>query len=174
MSSSPKQDVQTVTPDGVSIERPIDGVRIRPLVTHTDDRGTVMEMYDPRWDWHPDPVVFTYMFTIRPGVVKGWGMHKRHEDRYCLLFGELEVVLYDDRPTSPTYKQLRKVYLSHVQRQLISIPSGVWHADHNIGHIDAVVVNFPTIQYDHSSPDKFRLPLDTDAIPYTFHGAKGW
>jgi len=46
--------------------------------------------------------VFAYVFTLRPGVVKGWGMHLEHEDRYFILHGELEVVMYDDRPASPT------------------------------------------------------------------------
>ena len=36
------------------------------------------------------------------------------------------------------------------------------------------MVNYPTIQYDHSNPDKYRLPLDTDLIPFSFDGAKGW
>ena len=29
-------------------------------------------------------------------------MHKRHEDRYFVLHGEMEVVLYDDREDSST------------------------------------------------------------------------
>ena len=33
------------------------------------------------------------------------------------------------------------------------------------GSRDVVVVNFPTIQYDHTSPDKYRLPLDTEQLP---------
>ena len=37
-----------------------------------------------------------------------------------------------------------------------------------------VVVNFPTIQYDHSAPDKLRLPLDTPEIPYRFEDRPGW
>ncbi len=41
------------------------------------------------------------------------------------------------------------------------IPRGVWHAERCIGGKDAMVVNFPTIQYDHTNPDKYRLPLDT-------------
>ena len=53
------------------------------------------------------------------------------------------------------------------------IPAGIWHADHNIGSRDAVVVNFPTIPYDHASPDKYRLPLDTDRIPYRFEPSRG-
>lgn len=107
-------------------------------------------------------------------MIKGWGVHKRHEDRYFILFGELEVVLFDDRPDSPTRGLVSKVMLTEYRRRLMNIPAGVWHADHNIGNKDAVVINFPTIQYDHTSPDKYRLPLDTDQIPYKFHNPRGW
>ena len=43
-----------------------------------------------------------------------------------------------------------------------------------LGDKDLVLVNFPTIPYDHANPDKFRLPLDTDQIPYRFEGLRGW
>jgi dTDP-4-dehydrorhamnose 3,5-epimerase len=83
------KDGQFVTPEGKPCRRMIEGVRIRDLVLHTDDRGTVCEMFDPRWGWHPDPLVFTYFYTIRPGLIKGWAMHKNHEDRYCIMQGEI-------------------------------------------------------------------------------------
>ena len=60
-----------------------------------------------------------------------------------------------------------------LDRRLVNVPENVWHADHNIGSTDALVVNFPTIQYDHNSPDKYRLPIDTPLIPHDFGGAKG-
>jgi len=65
------QDCPTVTPTGQPLRRLTDGVVIRRLATHTDQRGTVVELFDPRWNFHPDPLDFSYMFTIRPGVVKG-------------------------------------------------------------------------------------------------------
>jgi dTDP-4-dehydrorhamnose 3,5-epimerase len=165
-------DPQSVTADGGSCHRLIDGVKIRDLVLHTDERGTVCEMFDPRWNWHPDPLVFVYCFTVRPGWAKGWAMHQRHEDRYCLLQGEMKVVLFDARPDSPTHGLINEIHLSEQRRQLVNIPAGVWHADENIGMKDALTVNFPTIQYDHAAPDKVRLPLDTNLIPYRFRHAK--
>ena len=30
------------------------------------------------------------------------------------------------------------------------------------------LVNLPTRAYDHAHPDKYRLPLDTDLIPFRF------
>ena len=56
-------------------------------------------MLDLRWNWHPDPIVFTYFFTIRPGFVKGWNLHKDDDEHDS---GEL-------RPASP--QLLREIRL---------------------------------------------------------------
>ncbi len=169
-----KRDVQTVEANGAPLSLLPDGMRIRDLPFHTDERGSVFEMFDPRWEWHPDPVKFVYCFTVRPGVVKGWGLHIQHVDRYILLQGEMELVLYDVRPESSTYKQIIKVYLSESSRKIVNVPRNVWHADRALGNKDAVIVNLPTIPYDHTNPDKYRLPLDTDLIPYSFGPVVGW
>lgn len=152
-------------PDGAPVQRLPEGVVLHPLTTHTDDRGTVCELYDPRWEINSDPLVFAYMFTLRPGAAKGWGVHREHEDRYAFIAGEAEIVLYDEREDSPTFGLETRLFLSGVHRTVLVIPRGVWHAERNIGASDVLVVNFPTIPYDHSNPDKYRLPLDTDELP---------
>lgn len=168
-------DRQTVTPDGKPVMRLTEGVKIRDLTTHVDERGSVAELFDPRWQFHDEPLVFAYSFTIRPGYVKGWNLHKQHEDRYCLLQGEMELVLYDPRPESRTYGEVCKISLNAYHRRLVNVPRNVWHADHNIATTDVVAVNFPTTQYDHANPDKYRLPIDTDLIPHRFPaGARGY
>jgi dTDP-4-dehydrorhamnose 3,5-epimerase len=173
-NQEPKLDRQTVTPQRASLERLPAGVSFYDLPIQIDERGSVRELFDLRWNWHPDPVVFVYCFTIRPGAIKGWGMHQRHEDRYYVLAGEMEAVLYDERPDSPTMGLVAKIVLSQYQARLMNIPAGVWHADRNLGSTDVVVVNFPTIPYDHANPDKYRLPLDTDRIPHKFARSLGW
>jgi dTDP-4-dehydrorhamnose 3,5-epimerase len=159
------RDVQTVAPTGERTHALPVGVVVRDLTTHVDERGTVCELYDPRWGVHPDPLVFAYVCTIRPGAAKGWAIHREHDDRYAFLTGELEVALYDERPDVETSGLEARVVLSTVRRQLLTIPAGVWHAERNLGQADAVFVNLPTIQYDHANPDKYRLPLDTDELP---------
>jgi len=160
-----RRDVQTVTPDGRRLQTLPDGMVVRDLVTHTDDRGTVCELFDPRWGVSPDDLVYAYMFTIRPGQAKGWGVHREHEDRYAFLDGELELVFFDGRADSATAGQEARLVLSSLHRKLVTIPRGVWHAERNIGERDVRVVNFPTIMYDHANPDKYRLPLDTEELP---------
>jgi dTDP-4-dehydrorhamnose 3,5-epimerase len=169
-----KKDKQTVTPDGEETAKLIHGVSFKEVPTHVDDRGFVVEMYDSRWTWHDSPLVFSYTYSIRPGIIKGWGMHKKHEDRYFILFGEMELVMYDARKKSPTKGLVSKIYMSEFNRRLVNIPAGVWHANRAIGLKDTVVVNFPTICYDHKDPDKYRLPVNTKKIPYRFDNPKGW
>ena len=86
----------------------------------------------------------------------------------------MELVLFDPRPESPTSGEVCRIVLSEHNRCLVNIPRNVWHADHNIGTVDAVIVNFPTTPYDHANPDKYRLPLDTELIPHSFGNATGW
>lgn len=169
------RDPPSVDESGEELQQLPDGVSFRDAVTHVDDRGSVCEVFDPRWGWSAEDLVFAYVFTLRPGMVKGWGMHLEHEDRYFILYGDMAVVLYDDRADSPTKGLVATVYLSEHRRRLMNVPTGVWHANHNVGNKDVTVVNFPTRPYDHANPDKYRLPLDTDRIPYTFStGARGW
>jgi dTDP-4-dehydrorhamnose 3,5-epimerase len=164
-----KQPV-TVTASGERLAPVPHGVTFRALTTHADHRGWLMEMFNPDWGWHPGPLVHAYAFTVRPGIVKGWGRHAKTEDRYCVLFGEAMVVLYDDRPDSPTRGLVSEIPFTERHRRLMNIPVGIWHAVANIGSTDFVGVNFKTRSFDHADPDKYTLPLATDQIPYRFPG----
>lgn len=172
--ASAQRDRQTVTTDGKPVLDLIEGVSFRNVTTHIDGRGTLVEIYDTRWGWHPAPVVFAHCFTIRPGFVKGWGLHETHQDRYFILFGDMELVLFDPRPNSSTCGKINKILMSESNRRLVNIPTHVWHAEYNIGASDVVVIDLPTEPYNHAAPDKYRLPIDTPLIPYSFGNARGW
>jgi dTDP-4-dehydrorhamnose 3,5-epimerase len=168
------RDTQTVTADGQALRRLTDGVKIRPVKIHADERGSVMEIFDQRWGWHAAPASSFHCCTIRPGFVKGWGLHEEHEDRYFMLQGEMELVLFDPRPSSSTYGEVCKIFMSEYNRCLLNIPTHVWHALHNVGTKDVIIIDMPTAPYDHARPDKYRLPIDTPLIPYSFGSARGW
>ncbi|MEO9877369.1 MAG: dTDP-4-dehydrorhamnose 3,5-epimerase family protein [Anderseniella sp.] len=167
-------DGALVTSDGTSLAKVPDGSISHASKTHVDDRGTVTELFDTRWNWHPDPIEFVYTYTIREGHAKGWGLHKEHEDRYFLIHGRMQIVCYDIRPDSPTFQQITHIHLSPENPRIVSIPTYVWHANLNIGAGEVRVVNFPTKPYEHANPDKLRLPLDTPEIPYSISGLMGW
>jgi len=169
-----RQDVQTVGIDGEPVAPLIDGVQIRHQVTQIDERGTLCEILDRRWQVAESPIVYVYQFTIRPGKAKAWHVHRLHDDRIFISQGEIKVVLYDDRDDSPTYGMINEIYRSELRRSLMVIPRGVFHAHLNVGTRDALLVSMPTRGYDHAEPDVYRLPLDTNAIPYSFAQSLGW
>lgn len=174
MTPEPTKDVQTVTPEGKSVQPLIDGVVIRPAVTQTDERGTLCEILNPGWGVHPAPLVYVYQFTIRPGKVKGWHIHYLHDDRIFISQGTVKVVLYDNRPGSPTYQMLNEICRTEHHRTLMVIPAHVYHAHQNVGTSDALLISMPTRPYNHEDPDVFRLPVDNEHIPYRFERRLGW
>ena len=167
-SAGPRRDSQLATRDGRPLEELIDGVMIREARTIPDDRGTVCVIFDPRWGFTEEPMVYAYQVTIRPGAVKGWIRHATYEDRLFMSSGTFKWVLYDDREGSPTRGLLSELFFGEHHRSLLRIPRGVWHAVQNVGSSECLMVNHPTEPYDYEHPDKTRLPLDTELIPYRF------
>ena len=170
-----KKDESTVTEKGARKAGLIEGVVSRPALTHVDERGTMCEVYDPAWGAVDFPLVTVSLYTIRPGMTKGWVVHREQDDRNFLTRGRVKWVLYDDRPNSPTYRQISELHVSEYNRQLVVIPRGVFHAVQNVGDVEAIIVDMPSVRYNHENPDKYRLPLNNDLIPYRFTGeATGW
>lgn len=170
----PCADPQMVTPEGKPVAPRIAGVQVRPAITHPDERGEVCEIFNPAWGFHDAPLVYAYQICIRPHRIKGWVVHRQQDDRLFVSLGVVKIVLYDDRAGSPTHGMVNEICLGERNRGLITIPSGVFHAIQNVGDADAILVNLPTRPYNHERPDKLRLPLDTDQIPYRFEDRLGW
>ena len=160
-----RKDAPSVTAAGELLQEPIEGVQIRRPPTHADERGTVCEVFDLRWGFTDDPLVYVYHVTIRPGQVKGWVLHREQNDRLFAYSGTLRVVLYDARAHSESFGRLNVFHVGGHDRALLSIPAGVWHAVQNVGHDEALFINLPSQPDRHADPDKYRLPLDNDVIP---------
>src|SRR5437016_7068629 len=75
----PIKDRQTVSPDGQPLIPRIAGVVLDRRILQEDERGELLEIYNPAWGLSPDPLVYAYMVSIRPRQVKGWVLHK-HQD----------------------------------------------------------------------------------------------
>jgi dTDP-4-dehydrorhamnose 3,5-epimerase len=151
------KDSQTVDGSGGEPLGQVDGVEVIRLNQHVDGRGSLtpfLSLADTFWR---EPVVYAYSVMIRPGMIKGWGMHMLQEDRYFVPVGRLRVVLYDGRVDSPTFESFQQIWFSDESCGLVRIPEGVWHADQNWGDSDVWIVNFPTRPYDPVDPDKYRI-----------------
>jgi len=161
-----QKDGASVTSDGVLLQEPIVGVKVRRSPTHADERGTICEIYDLRWGFTEDPLVYVYHVTVQPGQVKGWVMHREQNDRLFAYAGVIRIVLYDARSESASFGRVNVFHLGEHDRALLSIPAGVWHAVQNVCDHEAAFVNLPSQPYQHDDPDKYRLPIENDVIPY--------
>lgn len=153
----------------------IDGVILNPTAVIGDDRGVILELIDLRQEYWSGGVPFVYYGTCRPGRAKGWGMHREHTDRYMVLAGEMLLALFDDRDDSPTRGVVQEFYLTRDGLNQLTIPPGVWHAHLNVGTTDLHFANAPSAPFEHSAPDKWRVPIGDPRIPYTFKAELlGW
>jgi len=60
--------------------------------------------------------VYVYQFTIRPGKIKVGMSIIFTTDRIFVSQGHVKVVLYDNRPDSPTYRMINEVYQTELDR----------------------------------------------------------
>lgn len=56
------QDQRTVDEQRRSTAPLLDGMSFYESIRHDDDRGSVTELFDPRWGWHPDPRLYLYLY----------------------------------------------------------------------------------------------------------------
>ena len=143
----------------------IAGVEIKKLQRIADERGYLMEML------RCDDEVFErfgqcYVALNYPGVIRAWHYHKKQNDFFAVVKGEIKVVLYDMREDSPTRGMVNEFFLGEANPILLKIPVGVPHGYKTVGVEPSLLLNFPTQPYDPNDPDEFRMPYDTKDIPY--------
>lgn len=143
----------------------IEGVVTQQLKQVTDERGWLIEILRSDWKYF-QKFGQIYVTAAYPHIVKAWHMHKRQTDNVACIEGMVKLVLYDGRDSSKTKKELNEFVIGEKNPMLIKIPPRIWHGFKAITEKTALVVNVPTELYDYNKPDEFRLPPDTDKIPY--------
>lgn len=171
MIEGARKDGQLVTEEWHFLQLPINGVTIREVKHVPRDHGVITEMYRSEWDPTGMPVVQSYQSRLFPGAIGAWSCHARSIDRLFVNQGHVKLVLYDGRDDSPTFGHVNEVHCGDVRPMFVVIPTGVWHGLQNLGTNDALMINFPTSAYDYHNPDHYRLPWDSDKIPYHWGSA---
>ena len=143
----------------------IEGVEIKRLTTHADERGSLTELL------RRDDEIFEgfgqcYVSVSYPGVIRAWHYHKKQTDYFTCVTGMIKVPLYDMREGSPTYGVVNEFFMGEDNRIVVKIPVGVLHGFKNVGVTPCYLINFPTQPYDPADPDEYRIPYDSPEIPY--------
>ena len=103
----------------------IDGVVLRELVTHADERGFFREVIRETDDDFEHFGQWSHSLMY-PGVTKAWHIHQRQTDWWYVI-GALKVALYDTREGSPTKGQLMEFLMGDGRPMCVKIPPGVAH-----------------------------------------------
>ncbi len=162
------KDHQTVMPDGTVLMELIDGVQCHETKNIITGNGMTTEIFREDWALHGLAIQHMIHVSFRPRGLSAWHLHTRQTDHVFCTAGSLRVVLFDDRPGSPTRGRLNVFHLSRMRPTLLVLPPHIWHGIQNLEAAESSFINFFDQQFCYEDPDDWRLPQDTDAIPYRF------
>jgi dTDP-4-dehydrorhamnose 3,5-epimerase len=150
----------------------IDNVAVKQLKVIPDERGRLMEIL------RSDEPIFegfgqVYLTTTYPHVVKAWHYHKKQDDYITCVKGMIKMALYDAREGSATRGEINVFYIGDHNPLLVRVPRMVYHGWKCISEDEALIINAPTMPYNYSDPDEFRLDPHTPDIPYTWERKDG-
>ena len=115
----------------------IEGVMTKQLRVIPDERGRLMEMLrsdDPFFRKFGQ----AYISTTYPGVVKAWHYHKLQDDYFCCVAGMIKLVIFDNRPDSPTYREINELCIGEHNPLLVVVPKLCYHGWKNIGERESL------------------------------------
>jgi dTDP-4-dehydrorhamnose 3,5-epimerase len=143
-------------------QRPsIEGVELKQLVTHCDERGFFREVIRETDSFFGHFGQWSHSLMY-PGSAKAWHHHREQTDWwYCI--GALKVALYDLRPDSPTSGTLMELFMGDgYGATCLKIPPGVAHGCRalELTHLLYITSNV------YNPADEGRLPHDDAEIGY--------
>jgi dTDP-4-dehydrorhamnose 3,5-epimerase len=142
----------------------IEGVVVKELVTHPDERGFFREVIRKTDPIFADGFAQLSHSLMHPCVAKAWHIHKTQIDWWYVPIGVLKVALYDARSDSPTKGVWQELFMGGEHGySVLKIPAGVAHGCKAIGgtaHLLYVTSNV----YD--TGEEGRIPFDDAEIGY--------
>lgn len=144
----------------------IDGLLITPLKQFKDERGAVFHYL--RSD-SPNFKKFgeAYFSIVNPSVVKGWKIHTKIHQNFCVPHGAIKFVVFDGRENSPSRGIIQEVILDNDKNySLLSMPCGLWYSFKCMSLESSLISNI--IDSPHTPEESRVLPLNTNEIPYVW------
>jgi len=145
----------------------IDGVLIKNLTSHEDQRGYFRELIRKTDGFFSPGFGQLSHSMVYPGVVKAWHGHVRQYQWTYVIAGILSVVIYDTRKDSRTYQKKIQLLLGDGQQaQVYVIPPGVVHG-YQCMKGPAHVLYVTSGVYD--PEEEVRIPPDDNSISHTWN-----
>ena len=145
------------------MKKNIEGVKITPLKIFSDDRGSVMHML------RNDSEIFDkfgeiYFSTIFKDKIKAWHLHKEATLNYACVYGEVQLVLFDERKGSSTFGEYQELILSLKNYSLITIPPNIWNGFKGLSDKFSIIAN--CLNLPHNEKEMVRLDIKDNRFKY--------
>ena len=142
----------------------IEGVVLTPLKQIKDERGAVFHVIK-----NNSETFFSfgeaYFSKINNGIIKGWKYHKKMKQNFCVPFGELKLVLFDDRTCSSTRGIVNEIILNDNKEYIrVTIPENIWYSFKCLNSDYCLLLNIANIK--HRKYESLSLDLNNEIIPY--------
>ena len=138
----------------------IEGVVLKQLVTHPDERGFFREVIRETDEFFERFGQWSHSLMYA-GSAKAWHIHHRQTDWWYVI-GAIKVALYDTREGSPTVGKLMEFMMGDRETTCLRIPPGVAHGCRamELSHILYLTSSV------YSPEDEGRIPHDDPTIGY--------
>ena len=145
----------------------IEGLSLFPLKQISDERGAVyhfLKSTSPSFKGFGE----AYYSKINESVIKGWKLHKRISQNFCVPYGKVKIVIYDDRVGSSTKGVVNEITLDDNENyNLLNMVPGLWYSFKCESNGFALLSNI--IDMPHTPDESVTLPLETLIIPYEWN-----
>lgn len=143
----------------------LEEVKVKKIKRFADDRGFFSEIIKEGEETFRSIKQTSYTETY-PGVIKAFHWHRKQYDVWFPIKGSIQIVLYDLRKDSSTFKQTQVIYAGEDNPSLILIPPGVAHGYRVLGSQKAGLFYHTSEAYDPDNPDEERIPFDDIQIAF--------
>lgn len=144
----------------------IDGIVIKALKTHEDDRGFFREIFRFSEEYNDVSVGQLSHSLVKEGVIKAWHGHREQSQWNYVISGRIHIALHDTRAESKTYRETMEFFAGDGEGPRgYFFPPGVLHGYKCVkGPMHIIYVTSGV--YDLS--DEIRLSLDDPEIGFNW------
>lgn len=119
----------------MSIAKLEDAKKVKTFDIKSEENGFLTELFKD------GEKTVAYLSATKPGMFKGYHLHRVRAARYVCLKGKMKIILYKDK--------VREEYiLDGESPQRLFIPPNVATGLLNVGEEDAWLINYPDPPYD--------------------------
>ncbi len=145
----------------------IDGVEIKELATHSDERGFFREVIRRTDGFFKEGFGQWSHTKTYAGAAKAWHIHEKQTDWWYVALGAVKVVLHDRRKDSPTRGETMEILLGESYGpRVVKVPPGVAHG---YKVLEGPAHLFYLTSHTYDPADEGRIPYDDPTIGYDWH-----